>query len=432
MIYRTMLSLAVCLLATAGASAARPLGNVVTQEMAQRYGLQRAWATQIELDRSRGRVAYATLHSGLLLVQTTQAALHVLDAETRRTVWVGHIGKPGAVTSPPAANEKYVVATNGSVVYLFDRASGKVLWTRKMPSVPSTGPAISSSRIYVPQVSGMLTTFRLPSPANKEETPSEQRFKDNALNYAGKGLALAPPIVTGQGVVWGTDAGNIYSVTPDQLLAIYRFKCHASVRGALMYRAPYIYAASRDGYVYALHDSGPTKGSTRWQFSVGRPIDEAPMATEEGVYVIPETGGIFKLALETGQEIWSSRGPYQFVSASPTRVYTADVKGQLLMIDARSGAHLGTLATQASSIKVFNRENDRVYLVTPTGLVQCLREVGLKEPVWHNATAVLGTDEPTDEPKAEGAKTEKPAADDGPDPFGADDKMPADEGDDEK
>lgn len=424
MIYRTLFSLAALLVAAAVAEAARPLGNVVPQEIAQRYGLQRAWATQIELDRARGRVAHVTLNAGLLLVQTDQATLHVLDAETRRTMWVAHVGRPGAVTSPPAANNKYVVSTNGSLVYLFDRASGKVLWTRKMPSVPSTGAAISNSRIYIPQVSGMMTTFRLPSAQNREETPNEQRLKDNALNYTGKGIAFASPIVTQQGVVWGTDAGNIYSVTPDELHAVFRFKCRAAVLGSLMYREPYIYAASRDGYVYALRDG---KGFTRWQFSIGRPMSETPMATEDGVYVIPETGGIYKLAPETGEELWSSRGAYQFIAASPTRLYTADAKGQLLIIDAKSGAHLGALATQGSTIKVFNRDNDRVYLLTTTGLVQCLHEVGLKEPAWHNAIPVSAADEAEEEGKAEEAKEEMPAADEGPDPFGGNDKMPADE-----
>lgn len=424
MIHRTLAGLVACLLAAATVHAARPLGNVVPQEMARRYGLERVWATQIELDRSRGRVAYVTLNAGLVLVQTDQATLHVLDAETRRTLWVGHVGRAGAVSSPPAANEKYVVSTNGSVAYLFERASGRVLWARKMPSVPSTGAAISGSRIYIPQVSGMVTTFRLPNMQNKEETPNEQRFKDNALNYTGKGIAMAPPIVTRQGVVWGTDVGNIYSVTSDELRAIFRFKCHAAVMGSLYYREPFIYATSRDGYVYALSEG---RGFARWQFSIGRPISEPPMVTEEGVYVIPESGGIYKLSPDKGDEIWSSPGAYQFVAASPTRLYTTDAKGNLLIVDAKSGAHLGKLTTQGSAIKVFNRDNDRIYLVTATGLVQCLREVALKEPAWHDAIAVSEEDETEEKGKADEAKDEKPAADEGPDPFGADDKMPADD-----
>lgn len=422
--YRTMAILATLLLAANVTEAARPLGNVVTREAARRYGLERAWATQIELDRSRGRVAFATLNAGLLLVQTDQATLHVLDAETRRTLWIAHVGRPGPVTSPPAANDKYVVSTSGSVAYLFERASGRVLSTRKMPSVPSTGAAISDTRIYIPQVNGMITTFRLPSEKNKEETPMEQRFRDNAANYMGKGIAFAPPVVTEQGVVWGTDAGNIYSVTPHELYAMFRFKCHAAVLGGVLYRAPYIYATSRDGYIYALRDG---RGFARWQISIGRPMTVGPMVTEDGVYAIPETGGIFKLSPETGEEIWSAPGPQQFVAASPTRLYTADIEGRLLILDVKSGARLGTLGTQGSTIKVFNRDNDRVYLLTSTGLAQCLHEVGLKEPASHKAIAISDEDKKEDADKEDKPKAEKPAADEGPDPFGADDKMPADD-----
>jgi outer membrane protein assembly factor BamB len=429
-----IMSRAIAVLAAVGwfcwpapAPAARPLTSVVPQQTAQRYGLERSWATQIELDRSRGRVAHISLQSGLLMVQTDQAAVHVLDAETRKTLWIGHVGLPGAVSSPPAANEKYVVSSNGGMLYLFDRATGKVLWARKMVSVPSAGAAISKDRIYVPLVTGMVTTYRLPS-ATKRETPSEQRFKDNASNYMGKGIAYLAPIVTRSTVVWGTDKGNIYGVAPDTLQAIYRFKARDSIMAGLMYRPPYVFAASRDGYIYALREG---KGTARWQFSIGNPIVETPMATDDGVYVIPEIGGLYKLALDTGEEQWSAPGVFQFISASPTRLYTADSAGRLLILNAKTGTRLGAINTENLSIKVFNRDNDRVYLATTTGLVQCLHEVGLKEPAWHGLSAASDSDKgdsPDDAEKKE-KKEKKPVADDGPDPFGADEDMPAKEDD---
>lgn len=414
----------ICL--AASADAARPLGSVVPQQTAQRYGLERSWATQIELDRSRGRIAHISLQAGLLMVQTDQAALHVLDAETRHTLWVGHIGRAGAVTSAPAANDKFVVSTNGAMLYLFDRRTGRVLWSRKMISVPCAGLAISDVRVYVPLVTGMVTTYRLPS-EKRDETPGEQRLKDNAENYMGKGIAYAAPIVTRSSVVWGTDAGNVYSVTPDKLLAVYRFKAHDSVLAGLMYRPPYIYAASRDGYLYALIDE---KGGSRWQFSLGNPIVETPMATADGVYVIPETGGLYKLAPETGEELWSSPGVFQFISASPTRLYTVDAAGRLLILSAQTGTRVGSISTEHLPLKVFNRDNDRIYLATTAGLVQCLHEVGLKEPAWHQATAIVNSPKEEAAGDAEKPKQNTPAAEAGPDPFGAEDKMKAEEGDD--
>jgi outer membrane protein assembly factor BamB len=428
---RAIAGLALVFLGGAAAQAARPVGNVVSQEMAQRFGLERAWATQVELDPGRGRVAHVSLHAGLLLVQTDQATVHVLDAETRRTLWVGHVGAPGRVTSPPAANDKYVVSTNGSMLYLFDREKGDVLWSRTLKSVPSTGPAISDSRVYVPLVTGMVSTFRLPS-QQRNETPGEQKLKDNALNYAGKGIAYHPPILTPTSVVWGTDAGNIYSLTAGEMVPVFRFKARDAVLAGVIYRGEYIFAASRDGYIYCLKDE---KGGAKWQFSIGNPVVETPLATDDAVYVVPETGGIYKLARDTGEELWSSPSVFRIISASPTRIYTADAAGRLMILDARTGARVGTLATQNLQIKLFNRDNDRIYLLSNTGLVQCLHEIALKQPAWHGVAPVSDSKkaagkEGAVKTKGEKSKDEKPADDDA-DPFGAGDKMPDKDGADE-
>lgn len=424
---RSIVGLAVVVLSGVGlsAEAARPLTNVVPQETAQRFGLERAWATHIDLDRSRGRVVGIRLEAGLILAQTNQAMVHVLDAESRETLWISRVGRPGAVTTAPAANDKYVTSTNGGEVYLFDRRTGRVLWVRKLQSVPIAGPAISGDRVYVPLVSGMVSSFRLPKPG-LDETPGEQALRDNALNYTGKGVTFSPPIVTKYNVAWGTDAGNVYGVTTDQMLAIFRFKARGAVTG-LMYRSPHIYAASRDGYVYALREA---KGTARWQFSIGSPISETPMATEDGVYAIPETGGLYKLDPATGEELWMVRGIFQFVSASPNRLYTADSSGRLVILDAKSGRRVGIISTETLDIKLFNRDNDRIYLATSTGLIQCLHEIGMKEPAWHSASPFQAAEDGEEMAKGEEGeevKDKKPAADEGADPFGVEDKMKDDD-----
>lgn len=400
------------------ARAARPTDALVPQHVAQRYGLTRAWAARIELDPSRGRLTHLALESGLILAQTDQGAIHVLDAETRRTLWVAHVGRAGKTSTAPAANKKYVAATNGGMLYLFDRDTGRKLWEKKLATVPSAGPAIGLDRVYVPLGTGVLTAYRLPAP-NRDEKPTEQAFKDYPLNYHGTGSADAPPVVTRGSVFWGTDAGNLYGVNPDNLKARFRVKTRAAVLARVTFRLPYVYACSRDGYVYCIRDE---KGTIRWQFSVGNPIVEQPMVTGDGVYVIPEIGGLYKLAPDTGDVLWVASGADQFVAASPTRIYTADRAGRMLIFDARNGGRVGWLSTESCPIKVFNRDNDRLYLATETGLIQCLRETQLAQPAWNtDATAAREDDDETaaDEKKP----AEKKPASDEPDPFD-ENKMP--------
>lgn len=407
--------------------AARPAAGVIPQQTVQRVGLERAWAARVELNAGRGRVAHLSLQAGLLMAQTDQATLQVFDAETRRTLWVARVGRAGSVTTAPAATDQYVAATNAGNLILFDRASGRALWQKKLASVPSAGPAIGHNRVYVPLITGTLTTFRLPN-SQRDETPLEQTFKDSAFNYTGKGVAFAAPVVTYGAVFWGTDAGNIYAVNPEKLEAQFRVKTRGAVMARVTYRDPFIYGASRDGYVYCIQDQ---KGALRWKFSVGSPIVEQPMVTDDGVYVIPEIGGLYKLSLERGELIWRVPGPFQFLSASPTRLYTADRAGRLLIFDARTGARLGWLPTEGLPLKVFNRENDRIYLATTDGLVQCLHETGLREPAWHVGRfggEESEGDEPTD---AEMPADETAPAAKGPDPFAEGDAMPDEAGADD-
>lgn len=428
---RTALSLAVisALLGGASAQAQSVRGGVIPAQLARQQGLERAWVAQVEIDQGRGKVAYLTLHDGLLLAQTDQGAVQALDAETRRTLWVAHVGSPGAPTSAPAASDKYVVSTNGGNMYLIERLTGRVLWERHLNSVPSAGPALNNERVYVPMVNGVVAAYRLPS-KNDDETPLEKMFKDTAVNYRGKGMADSPPIATPDGIVWGTTAGNVYSCDLDEMFAKWRFKTHDAISAPLFYRPPIIYAASRDGYVYALRQD---RGNARWQFSTGNPVAERPLAIGDAVFAIVETGGMFRLNADTGEQEWYAPGIFKFLSASPTRLYVADSSGRLLILDARSGARVGSLPTEHLRLKLFNAETDRIYVGTTSGMIQCLRERELVKPFAHGAVpAPKEGDEKEKAAEGDEENAEKPAENPN-DPFSvapakdAEEEMPADD-----
>ena len=60
--------------------------EIVPEVTAQRHGLTRAWFVQVDIDRSRSRLAHVTQHKGMLLLQTDRGMVHALDAETGRTI----------------------------------------------------------------------------------------------------------------------------------------------------------------------------------------------------------------------------------------------------------------------------------------------------------------------------------------------------------
>ncbi|HUY35029.1 MAG TPA: PQQ-binding-like beta-propeller repeat protein [Pirellulales bacterium] len=403
------------------ASAQRLRGGIIPENVAQQHGLHRAWVIQVAVDPGVGRVDYAVLNDGLLLIQTDQATLHVLDAETRRTLWKAQVGRRRSPTSAPTCGAEHVIATNGAMLYLFDRRDGRLIWEKKLESVPSAGAVIGAGRVYVPLVSGMVVGYRLPEPPD-DEHPAERETFERVLHFRGNGMADAPPIFTEHCVVWGTDKGDVCAATGDEMLGKFRFRSRQAISAPLAYFPPFIYAASRDGYVYGLRDE---RGRKRWQFSAGNPVIERPVVIDDALYAISETGDLFKLTLDTGLEEWSVSGISRFVAASQTKLYMVDMAGRLVILDIGTGARLGAIPTEYLKLKIINTQTDRIYLGSPSGMIQCLRERELLEPIRHTLPELVTDDEEAgdkkdgDKPAAEPDMEDKPdmPADDDDNPF---------------
>jgi hypothetical protein len=78
------------------------------------------------------------------------------------------------------------------------------------------------------------------------------------------------------------------------------------------------------------------------------------------------------------------------------------------VLDANTGSRLDVLPTEALPVKLINNQTDRIYLATETGLIQCLHETELTQPLQH-------IQEPSQEPPA-GESEPKPPGEPQPPP----------------
>ncbi|MEE2706523.1 MAG: PQQ-binding-like beta-propeller repeat protein, partial [Planctomycetota bacterium] len=129
---------------------------LISEITARRYGLTRSWFAQVDLDRSRDRVQSIAIHDRTLFAQTKRGVLQAIDAETGKTMWVNRIGSPLHPTTEIGVSDEYVAALNGSTLYVFERATGKSSWSRRVVGAPGAGPGISKDYIFVPTISGIL------------------------------------------------------------------------------------------------------------------------------------------------------------------------------------------------------------------------------------------------------------------------------------
>jgi len=364
-----VIRLAVLIFAVLAASVAQAqVRTIISQRVAARHGLHLAWYAHIQMDAARDTIQNATLFANALVVQTDSGMIQVLNAETGATRWAKRIGERHLPTTAIGANKEYAAVTNGLTLYVLDLNSGQVLWHRDLEYLPSAGPALSDDRVYVCCINGLVVSFSL---SNTELAP--KRFNTTGVVYT-------QPTVSSRSIVCGTDAGYVYGWIPNETKLGFQLKTGDEVNARLAAYGDNLIAGSRDGFVFALDNR---TGLEQWQFSVGDPVNDGPVATKTSVYVVSEIGGMYALDTNTGVDKWWAQGIHRFVAASPTRVYAMDRLGRLVVLDAATGGPFDMVPTGHLRLSIANPLNDRIYLGSPSGVLVCLREAGLVEPVLH-------------------------------------------------
>ena len=387
-------------------------GELIPETVALRHGLHRRWAAQVHMDAAHDRLIHVTLDRNVLCVQTRNSMAQVVEAETGGTRWMAQIGTRGAPCSELAANEKYVAGTNGTKLYVLDLATGKPMFEKQLDGVPFAAPAINDTRVFVPMFNGMLISYILDKP------------KAEPWVYRASGHIIAKPLVTSKTVVWGTAKGHAYLNELDKVKMRFQLQTNGEIVSPMAERAGVIYVASRDGYAYAMSE---TTGQMLWRFSCGSPLDHEPVVVEDMLFLFPAEGSMFAVSADRGTERWRRSDVKQFLAfrrtdpkypGLPGCLYVANKAGDTLLLDPETGGLIDKLPTSRLPLKMTNTLNDRLYMATPTGMIQCLHHPALDEPLWHLPVAAAEETKPkVPAAPAAGEPADAPAEGAEPDPF---------------
>jgi hypothetical protein len=345
-----------------------------------------------------------------IYASSERGGVHAVDGETGRTLWTASIGNPMYATSIPAANEKFVGVCNGSTLYMMRSGDGSVVWTKSMVGAPGLGPALTDDYVFIPMVSGQVESLSL------------ERPKLPAGLYKSFGRTVLPPVVSSNSVAWTTELGNLYVALAHAPGMRFRMKATDAINSSAAFLAPdKIFINSIDGSIYCV---GESKGNILWRFNTGEPLSHTPIALGNTVYTISERGNLFAIDVESATERWVAGGIANYLAGNEKRLYCLDVRGNLAILDTASGTRVGTVPSVPADMPFLNPQTDRIYLVSSTGLLQCLHEVNLPWPVVHYEIEPFK--KPTVAmPKAPEQKASEPAE---TDPFGKAGSKPAGSG----
>jgi outer membrane protein assembly factor BamB len=356
-------------------------GLVLGRSQVAEKGLQRAWFAQVQLDVSRDRMTHLLLNQGWLFAQTELGVIQAFDAETGVTIWSRMVGEPSHPTLPLAVNDRFVAVINGTTLYLLQRSDGRPAVSKEISGVPNAAPAMSPARVYIPTMRGLIESWELPlDEATSTELERERQRTQTPWRIHSAGRSETQLLVTPHSVCWPTDTGYIYVAELDARKVLFRVELTDHIVAPLGYRDPTLVAGGLGGFVWAVNE---TKGNVLWRFSTGYPIRKGPVIIDDQIYVCPQGHGMFCLDSTQGKQLWWAPNAAQFVAASSENVYASDPSKRLLILGAKTGNLRATLATEALPLQLTNQQTDRIYLGTRSGLIQCLHELALTEPIDH-------------------------------------------------
>jgi hypothetical protein len=189
----------------------------------------------------------------------------------------------------------------------------------------------------------------------------------------------------------------------------FRLETGSEILAPPAYKKPLIFVASLAGDVFAGQE---TTGKRQWKYSTGFPVSRSVAPVGDVVFATSDEPALHCIDAKTGSVIWVAPHVMQFAAASKTRVYGVDDLGGLVVLDAAKGSVIGRITSDHPIHTLVNDQTDRLYLISQDGVIECLREIAAKEPLYHQPK-----EQPEKKPDATAAgqppKTpaaEKPAA----------------------
>ena len=304
---------------------------------------------------------------------TREGQVSAIDADSGKLKWKSQIGTLGIPAIGIGVSNNHVAAVSGSRIYLLESATGRVLWSQMCKFAVSAAPAVSSDSIYVPLSSDRMQTFP---------------FEDQGLGsftFVSKGIGSGRPIITSKTVSWPTSHGDLNVAArfgKNRKSVSYRLSSDNAIVSHPTYKSGILFATSLDGFVYAINEE---EGSIRWEISTGAGITQSAIPIGDSVYVASSNGKLFRMDAKTGDPIWPEplENVAKYLGSGKANLYFTDGYGQLIVVNADSGAITSRVDAGEIAYTIPNQLTDRIYIGTKSGTIQCLREFASKVPYFH-------------------------------------------------
>ncbi len=406
----------------------------------QGLGLQLHWEGQAVLNTSRDEVRYRTIDEDVVVVQSTAGVVSVFNAEDGRRRWAAQIGRTDEAAQPAVTNDRLVLVIAGPVLYGLDKFTGDEVIQHRLPSSASAGCGVGTIErddtryeyAYVPMAEGSVYCYDLQTlrHLHRYGTLPPQVSRPFLWRFICKEQIDFPPVFAEEATAFATRTGNLHVINSAGETQ-YQFLMDEPATAPLTVirdadTSSLIMATGKNLlYDIMLEKAAATKITAQvdWTLPLARPVNEQPIAVGNSVYVVSESGGLHNIARDTGRPVrvsgddgrtddWFIADIAAVTAVSRSHVYAIDRTNRLLAINrttAKVSDRDDRLLVASYQRHYSNAVTDRLYLLSSSGQVVCLRETGSEFATYHQNPSRQPIDVNVSDPQEEA--TEEPPAD---------------------
>ena len=223
-------------------------------------------------------------------------------------------------------------------------------------------PARNSSNFYLSGTDGRMHTLR----ANDKVQIFEVA--------AGNDSMITSIIADENYILFGTEGGNVVSITPDGPIRFWQFDAAGSIAGPIIRDGESLFFASKDTNVYRIDMVDVSKREFVWKYQTAAMLDRAPRVTREVVYQHVLYEGLSAINRESGKLMWEVPGGMDLLVEAAGKAYVI-AKGRLVVMDNKKAKRLYSVNFAGVSIYTANTADSKIYIANKAGRIACLKPV---------------------------------------------------------
>jgi outer membrane protein assembly factor BamB len=210
----------------------------------------------------------------------------------------------------------------------------KPAWSFSSDEMLGLSPALYGQSLYAPLAGGKIVSIGLPDGNLRWKTDVGGEISATPAADE-EGIYVATEVSTNPRVRGAKARGFLRLLSPESGVTVWVRQLEAPVRGSLAVSDGVLYAASREGCLYAVE--GKT-GEIKWVHQNGSPFNSQPLAAGDLILIADEMGNVLALERSAGQLLWSYR------TRPPLRSQPV-VRDAIVYIGANEGVHALDLMT---------------------------------------------------------------------------------------